>query len=289
MEKGHLWSMAKSVLATAFAAIGGVWSALEIIQVCPLSQEVLNKINGWAFTILIIAGIVGFLSRIIYLICQIFTPRFNIGETGETSIRIHIGNILNQTKGTVIIGINKEYITDPDTIAASSIHKQLLDRYPSRRETIAEVFRKHKESREHDPAKPAFFEERVGRNHVIFLPMSTLSAPHVAYTSLETVREALHGLFSAQKDFSVSEETVFCPLLGTGEAGMNLSREDTVRMIVRTFIICCNKSDLNNKIKHLTITIHPKDCWKINWITLNRDLAVIVDNCGKCELERIHL
>lgn len=287
MKKSYVWSIVKPVGMSVFAAIGAAWSVLEIIPVCPLPQKLLDSIKNGQFIILVIVGLVVAVYRGYNVIRQFFFPHFNINETGEASIRICRGNILNQTKGTVIVGINEEYETAPEKIGPSSIHKQLLEKYDSQKKTITDAFLSHKTVRDLDPARPAFFEERIGENHIIFLPMSTLNPTHAAETTLEKVREALYGLFSAQGNISVRDETVFCPLLGTGEAGMSLSREDTVRMIVRTFIICFRKTDLNSKIKHLTVTVRPEDYWKINWAALNRDLAFIIDNCGGCEAERI--
>lgn len=65
---------------------------------------------------------------------------------------------------------------------------------------------------------------------------------------------------------------------------MHLTKEETIKMIVRVFTVCCENmtSDSVDKIKRLEIIVRPRDLGEISWITLKRELAFIVSNCGRC-------
>lgn len=278
MKKHIDWGILKSSAAFAFAAIGTAWTALEIIGIVPFSESFLNWIKESSFAILVIVGIVCGIGK---LICSVYRVFFHTYHSEDKTIRIRVGDILERRGGNIIVGVNEQLITAPAEIGPSSIHRQLT-RTGGPRSDAEQIFREQR-------MKPAgererFFQGDVEDKHIIFLPMSSLEGKQVVTTTLKMVSEKLADLFCNQGRLQVVNQTVFCPLLGTGEAGMHLSKEDTIKMIVRIFLQSCGKmtDDSVDKIKHLEIIVHSKDFREIDWTRLNQELDFMIRNCGSC-------
>lgn len=278
--KRYIWGIIKDAFAFAFFVIGGAWTALEIIEVIPFKQEIIDAVEGASFVILLIVGIAGWIGKLIYSFCQMF---FQTYPKGDKTIRIRIGNILDRTNGNIIVGVNEQLITSPGELGPSSIHMQLT-RHPGWRSYLEEIFEEQKEKVARGDAENCFFQKFLGDQHIIFLPMSNLHDQQVVTTTTNMVSDRLEKLFSNQGQLRIKNQTVYCPLLGTGEAGIHLSKEETIKMIVRIFIRCCENmtSDSADKIKHLEIVVYWKDIGEINWMSLNQELKFIICNCDKC-------
>src|SRR5699024_108585 len=99
--------------------------------------------------------------------------------------------------------------------------------------------------------------------------------------------QSIRELFSRQSELQIQNSTVFCPLLGTGEAGINLSKDEVITMIIGMFIDCCRRrtQEESDRIKRLNIVVYWKDFWKINWSELNRSLHICVEECRNCRIK----
>lgn len=272
------WKILFQICMFACSILGSIWSAIQILD------EFCGKYHFWmrwsnCIWILIVPSVIGGFMRAIYLLKNNFFPTYKLSDK---TIRVRIGDILDKSKGNIIVGINAQLETDEQLIAPSSIHAQLLKEKDTNQRELEKVFEKHKKS---EDFTEGFFQETIGGKKVIFLIMSCLSAPGVAYTSVELVKEKLYSLFSHQQKLHIENNTVFCPLLGTGETGIYLSKEDAVLMIVKIFLRHCKVMDQNStdKIKHLQIIVCKKDSLNIDWIRLNMKLKGMIEKCNQCE------
>lgn len=278
MKKYTGWGILKSSIAFAFTTIGSAWTALEIAGIVPFPESFLNWIEEAAFEILIFAGALGGIGKFGNLVYRIF---FQTYHSDDKTICIRVGDILKKCDGSIIVGVNEQLNTAPDEIGLSSIHRQLV-RNEKALASMEQIFERQR-------AKPAkerrgFFQGDVEHKHMIFLPMSSLRENQVVTTKTSLVSKGLTDLFRNQGRLRIENQTVFCPLLGTGEAGMHLSREETIKMIVRIYLQCCGKmtSESADKIKHLEIIVYPKDFGEIDWVRLKQELAFMISNCGSC-------
>ena len=58
------------------------------------------------------------------------------------SVSVHIGNMLSQKNGTILVGVSNTL--DPEKYGVNSIHRQLAELYP--KEWLTEVFQRGKQN-----------------------------------------------------------------------------------------------------------------------------------------------
>lgn len=152
---------------------------MEILDVVPIPQPILDAIKDHSFWILAFVGAAVGIGRLIYSIWEIFFEKFQIGDK---TIHIRIGNILKKTGGNIMIGVNEQLITDPAVIGPSSIHRQLLDMYPGQKSHVEAIFQKQGKKGQKNSAENSFFQGKVGGKPIIFLPMSDINEQRVVTT-----------------------------------------------------------------------------------------------------------
>ena len=228
------WKLLYKVLACSCSIIGAIWTAKEISTGLFPGISILNAVFGDIRTF-IYPAVLGGIARMLYLLhCEIFpTYKFD-----DKIIRVRIGNILKKKKGNIIIGSNEQLKTSAEEIGSQSIHKQLLEKKAGNQAEIEKIFAKYKNSAH---SKSGFFQGEVGGKAIIFLVMSTLDQPQIATTTKRKMSQSIRELFSRQSELQIQNSTVFCPLLGTGEAGINLSKDEVITMIIGMFIDSCRQ------------------------------------------------
>lgn len=278
MKISFIWKIFKQIILYVFSMIGTVWSIMEIFtgifpELSFLSELAANK---WSY--IVPAAVSGFFRMGYLLINEVFT----VHKFSDWSISVKPGNILKKANGNIIIGVNSDLKTTEDVIAPSSIHMQLLKEKPENAETLKNIFESHRQSSSSDRL---FFQGEVNGKGIIFLVMSDLIDAKIACTTVKQVEGALQELFEHQNALHIIDGTVYCPLLGTGQAGVSLTLQEAVLLIVKNYLKHCGclSEDDTDKIKRLNIIVNVKQIFKIDWIALNEEIGLMIKQCKACK------
>ena len=278
MRLSFVWKICKQIFIFAFTIIGTIWSAMEIITGIFADWQLGWDLatNVWVY---VVPAIGGGAFRLIYLLKNEVFPSHKFDDK---LITVRAGNILKKKKGNIIVGINKSMETSEDLIASGSIHMQLLKENENNAVEMEQIFERHRQGNDPDEL---FFQGEVNGKDIIFLVMSDLSGAQTAATSKSQVEEGLQELFSHQHVVHITNGTVYCPVLGTGQAGLSLTMHDTVILIVKNFLNYCRCRGVEDadKIKRLKIIVYTKQMLCIDWIALNKEIGFMIERCKLCE------
>lgn len=269
----------KKVLGAGLSTTGALWTATEFCEAYFPGNSLLMQLCGNAFYIFIpsmgVAVVYG-----IYLLKDMYYIRYAISDK---QIIISPGDILRKKKGAIVIGINNQLITDPDQIGRKSLHREIVRRYGE--EKITEEFEKEKELRQMrgQSKQNDFFTRELAGKQFIFLMMSRIQKPEVAATSKDEIQKAFYNLLSSHTDIRIDSNRLYCPLLGTGEGGVNASADEIAALIVWEFMkfLKENHGDMN-RIKDFRVVVYWKDIFRVDWKEVRRKIDCLIENCQEC-------
>lgn len=262
-----IWLIIKFLVKRYCALVGGLWTAMEILAAAFQDNATICSLhnNAWFYVL------VPMLLAVI-----ISASQFRFKEKIDTkSIEIRYGDILKCKGGSIVLGINHQGISDLSSISAGSIHGQLMKKYGE--DEVKAAIQADKD----DIVK--YKPERTGQDFLM-IKMSNINEHGIAESSDKQVREAIHKLFWHQHQYDVVNNTLYMPLLGTGTAGINLSKQDILQTIIKEFICMQkDKSILRDVISHLVIVIYWKDIDDINPEKAVECLKRYSKYCSKCD------
>ena len=199
----------------------------------------------------------------------------------EHTVSICFGNILKKN-GAIIIGINNQLETKKENISKLSLHGQLIREHE---DDLIKLFSKQKINLSSLPVEfGTFYKKDINKKKYIFLVMSELMSQNNAKTKFNYVKQAISSMFGK---FAIGEQltvdTVYCPLLGMGAADMIAKNIDLIKLLIRLYVISCNKS---TGIKKFKICIYWKDIAKLkvsDFWEIKKYLKFACSNCIDCE------
>lgn len=269
----------KKVSGVGFSTAGGLWTVMQFCEFYFPNNSFLTAIYNEALYIFVpsisIAVIYG-----LYLLKYRCFIRYVISDK---QIVIKPGNILSKRKGAIIVGINNQLITDPDKIGRKSLHREIVRRYG--KEKIAEEFKKERKFREkqEEHNRKCFFSREINGKQFVFLMMSRIQKPEVAATSKDEIVSALDHFFNSHTDIRIDSNRLYCPLLGTGEGGINASNDEMANLIVREYVRFLKHNDEEvNRIKDFQVIVYWKDIFRVNFKEIRRKVDCLVENCYEC-------
>lgn len=262
-------------LTTCAAIIGTLWAVIEIMQgflpewsvTCFLSSHI---------AVLILPGMVGGVVQGVYAFVN---QRYLTYKRKDKIIKIRRGDILNKRKGTIVIGVNRQLVTDPDKIARDSIHWQLISRCGKR--VLEDIFEKQRNGGCGDRC---FFTGQAGGLDIVFLMMSDLGENGTVRTSLDMMTEALEDFFNHQENLQIKKGKVYLPLLGLGRTGAPLECNEAVKLIIRKYLQFQKQlnGDSVDKIRELELVIYKDNVRSVDWGKLKEDLDLYFFRCCEC-------
>lgn len=278
-------------IKNVMSAIGAAWSALDIMENFLLQLEDVQLKKD---IILFVAGCAAVLCLIHYIyLLLFFTCDLGIADT---SIKIRYGNILKKKNGTVVIGINQELKTDKNEIGRNSIHYQIVD--ANLVPNIKELFKKEKNRLEKNEngnqiaPMGTSFSWNGDNKHYLFLVMSRLLRDQTPQATREDIQTAIKTLFNQQETLDIEKGNLYIPLVGTGEAGVRISRNESIKMIVSEYIASHAREDQKNPnhIKVLEIVIYWRDILKYGVLTdfihTQNEIRKMIELCGQCNYSK---
>lgn len=267
-----LLKMGKQVWETGLTMLGLVWGVEEIAIHFFGDIEWVKKFTDNVITILIPA-IIMMICKLIHILVKEFRIKCSFDST---KIIIEIGNLLNKKNGTILVGVNNQFKTKKSEIVKGSIHSQVVERYGERK--MGKIFEYAQEKSE------PYIEAELGGKEFVFLCMSDITNDGAASSTEEQVKTAVKWLFENQRVIKVDKNVLYMPLLGTGGGGLNLSLQDTVKLIVEQYLAFMKQSDSESisKIDTLHIVVCLKDANKIEWDDLRKWIEHKRNYCYNC-------
>lgn len=268
----EIWDRYKEWIRAAFSSIGVGFTAVEI------SKEFLGD-NNFVQTyidniwFLVLCAVIG-------LVLYGITQRKLTGKIGTKKIWIYKGNILKQKKpGTVVVGINRQMITDRSKVGKESIHRQLIDLYGENE--LQKVFTV--ESMSGNEAD--YFTQEIQSKSFLFLKMTDLTVKQAPIANKEEIKKVLSDLLKGQSNIRIEQGRLYIPVLGTGSAAVAIQKEDMIKVLVREY--CEFLKDISdngiNRINNFCIIVHPNDWKELNRQELKKCLNSISNPCSYCK------
>lgn len=272
--KRSLKPIGKSLMTT-WSVMGFIWTVLEMADQIFVTSTTVDAMRQNAYVLIVPA----FFAGLVRLIIQIHKEFFMHYCIGEKRINVCFGDILKKKDGDIIVGVNKDLKTDINEVAKGSIHYQLLEKDSS--DEVKKIFENFKKINKGEH----FFQGSVGGRNYIFLIMSSLNSNGIANTSKKYVEESIRELFYHQERIIADNNMIWIPLIGTGAAGNNFSKGDTLVEIVKIYLKFCadKRADKCDKIHSLNIVVSRKDAKFINWTSVQAKLELLINECSTCE------
>lgn len=267
----------KSILMAGMSVIGSLWSIITIVEVYYPEYWLVKLCRSNIFCLVIPAVT----AMVLTLIIQIVKVFFLEIKYDNVKVGIKVGNILKQSDGIIVIGVNNQFITDENKIGKNSIHNQLIKKYGQ--DKIAEIFSKNNKK---EIKERLFFQERMDDKEFLFLLMSDLNGNGVACATEEQIGRALESLFSNQSQLRVPhpQKCIYLPVLGTGETGrFRVDNKDIIFLISKFLQNEKREADVGQRrICKLYIVVYWKDIVKVNWDSLHGWLKLMQTYCIEC-------
>lgn len=196
----------------------------------------------------------------------------------DTNILIKVGDVFEELHDTaLVIPINTTFDTNVLGIreGKNSIQNQVVKKFYEGNpnlldQAITEELNKKNYSYtvvEDKPQKKRLYpigtvvELRPQNNHLYFVTTSHINENERAEGTKEEQKQALIELWDYIKDKS-TKTSVVIPLIGTNYVRDNITRQESAKMIIDSFISACNyKTFCNN----LLIVIYHKDAEYVEW------------------------
>ena len=213
----------------------------------------------------------GLLIGILRFLCEygkMLSVRHNIKGT-DISVEIRVDDIFNN-EGALIISTNTTFDNTEDIISKDSLQGKFTDKYYDKIEHLDSDLEsklndqyKHKHKLIQDKEKGKRKRYDIGtvvklnpkEKVTYFVAIADMNEHGNAAGSFEEIIESLGKLW-----LYIGEQgelgSLVIPVLGTGRARINITREEMTREIIKSFIAACSEKKFCEK---LTIVIYEKD------------------------------
>jgi hypothetical protein len=285
----------KSFLRLCFSAffsiLGGCWLIIEIVNtIFPNKVPIVGNPHFLLVPSLILS--------IIYIVPVTFCITYRV-DGHDKIIKIRLGNILRKKNGTIVIGTNDGLSTDLELVGSGSLQAQVTKLIGQ--EAIADQFSEAKKNSaiSEDGKYPygLCFEGRAVRDKKVrfwtpsqkpysflYIIMSSLTAGQNANTTKEQLTQAIKQMFVETRKLKLKDATIYCPLLGTGTANVDLPKQEVAKILISQYIAHCSENGCN--IKSFIICINWRDLQHIKLNDLRRTCEQMVVTCSNCPRER---
>ena len=269
------------LIKNGFIILGGWWTLIQILN----NQHIdVPPVIAAPWNVLYVT--------IFCTIAIYFLPLFSVlrMHNSDRELCIRPGNILRKRNSSIVIGINDTLSCDLNDIGEHSIHHQLLKLDVD--DKIKQCFNDQKTSDKQTAASEQnasgetkkwkygyLFTCDVSRKNqsFVFLVMSSLHKPGTVLTNPRDLQKSITQLFQSENDYVIKRGHLVIPLIGTGSAGVEMTKHDVIKMIACTY--CSRTPGDCHGITRLTIKIQWRDYLKMNIHSIIKELKWIAENC----------
>ncbi|MGD1816207.1 MAG: macro domain-containing protein [Pleomorphochaeta sp.] len=205
--------------------------------------------------------IVFFISVIISILIKhpIKSIKINV-KNKNFIIEVKIADLLESKSGIVVISTNSKFEVDVDKgkIDINSIQGQFTSKYFAGNQNILQEMINNyvKNNSIQIPAPMGTVIPILAHGKLFyFTVMSNLNDKGNSYSSLDSINDALKGLWQYSKECGKFQEIVL-PVIGTGIGRVQISRKKMINIIAESFYKASSESKISEK---LVIVIRPKD------------------------------
>ena len=265
-----IWNFIKQFYLQRFVssllqAFGILWLLIEVTAYFFSDRPWVATIkSGW--WVFLIAGVIIGLYRA--------WPRFFVKERisyTDTDVEVSVGDIFSRPYA-VIIGSNTTFDTamDDNTISPKSLQGQFTQKYclsiseldkqldstlqnVSPRNTRNKQDKPYGKSEEYELGTVAPID--IGGKRAYFVAIAVLNKHRVATSNRDSFLDSLPRMWAEIRRRG-KFEYICCPVLGSGFSRLNLSREELIREIIKSFVTATIEGKFCEK---LTVVISPKD------------------------------
>lgn len=279
----------KEIIGSSFSIIGGVWTIYQILEVIipTIKNDIINPTIIATIIFLIINFIIKFPRR---------TMEYYI-KNKDIKIKIIIGDMLKESGGK-IVPTNTTFDTkrEGDFISEKSIQGQIQEKYfKNNIQSLDSLIEKELSSvKIHEKLNRVNSKNNryeigttikliINGEKYYFLALADVNEYGQAMSSYENILISLPRLWEFILEKGHMEPMVI-PVLGTGRAGINQSKENVIKQIIFSFIASNNgKKKISNELK---ICINPEDI-KNNFINIE-EICNYVDSMCKYYYENTY-
>lgn len=273
-----IWAFLKKlyrIAAQSFSVVGALYSFSEMLrQLAPGSA--LAFPFTWRFALgLFLASLAVFTAWTVYLH---FFQTIRIPNTDRT-VCIRFGDILRRRKGRIVVGVNDTLSYSASQIGSKSIHNQLIRKFGIA--WVQRVFERQKQAdpRARYPYGYCFSANAPDGRLFLFTVMSELTADGVPTTQLAGIRQVIHTLFGSDS-FRCENNRLYMPLLGTGSAALQFSKQQLAEQIAFEFIR--SQNGVCSAVHELVIVFRWRDYAKVSLEALKAGVRQIAARCADC-------
>lgn len=255
----------KRFCSSLLQAFGVLWLMVEVAAFFFSDQPWANTIKSYWCVFLIAGFVIG-----LYRAWPRLYANSRISET-DIEVEVRVGNLFS-SNGALIIGSNSTFDTaiEDKTISAESIQGQFTSRYcrsitelDQKLEialksgnsicVLQKVDKAYGKTDEYELGTVAPIE--INGKKAYFVAIAKLNEHRVAYTDRNDFLDSLPKMWACIRDRG-GFEPLCCPILGSGFSRLNLTREELLQEIIKSFVAASVEAKFSEK---LTLFIHSKD------------------------------
>ena len=252
-------------LGSLLQAFGVLWLVVEITAYFFSDRAWAGNIKSW-WWVFLLAGIgIG-----IYRAWPKLCVKSRISDT-DVDVEVRVGDIFS-TDGAIIVGSNTTFDTtiEDDTVSENSIQGQFTRRFcssipeldlqiDSALNGVTPVCARSKTDKPYGKVNEYEFGTvtpiEVGGKRAYFAAVARLNEYRVASSDRDKFLDALPRIWESIRSRG-GFEPLCCPILGSGFSRLNLTRQELVREIIKSFVAATVEAKFCEK---LTVVIHSKD------------------------------
>ena len=265
-----IWNLIKQFCLQRFVssllqAFGILWLLIEVTAYFFSNRPwvVTIKSGWWVF---LIAGVMIGLYRA--------WPRLSVKERisdTDTDVQVSVGDIFSQPHA-IIIGSNNTFDTSMDdkTISHKSLQGQFTQKYcpsipeldkqlDSALQNVSPISTRNNQDKPYGKSKEyelgTVAPIDIGGKQAYFVAIAVLNEHRVATSDRDDFLDSLPRMWAEVRRRG-EFEPLCCPVLGSGFSRLNLTREELIREIIKSFVTATVEAKFCEK---LTVIISPKD------------------------------
>lgn len=261
--------------------MGSVWGILEIFG--NISDTVKDWQSDWR--VIVFLSIAATVVIMGIQLRRYFFHEKKIAET-DASICVKVGDFTKMKNGSCLVGINNKLETRTEYIGAGSLHEQIVKKHGEQK--VKAEFDNARDKLQKNGVDTYDWGEafscKIDKNDYVFLVMSELPQAGRPSVKKEDLKQAVQKFFHSQTKLQVANDTLYCPVLGTGAAGIPVMGREVIGEIVRSFVLLVKGNQMESmRIKKLVIVVWGKKVLNMDWEAMLEEVDAIVDLCGKCK------
>ena len=249
----------KEILRTAFVVYGFSWSAIEILSYFIPEFEQWSRGNLSMFLAVMTIGLATSLICFLRNCLKTLQVSQKLGKT-DISIEIRVDDIFD-IEGAYIIGTNTTFDTNmaDGLISGDSLQGQFTERFYDdvkyldvdlenelREEVYEEIENKPRgKTKQYEVGTVVRLQVKGQTTYLVAI--SDINEHGVAASSFEKLITSLPKLWHFIGNRG-ELGTLVIPVLGSGRARINNTREEIVREIIKSFITACSEHKLSEKL-----------------------------------------